>query len=274
MKHPRTILTLSLLGLVSLFGCGAEERARAEAAIAALEAERAAESAMELEEGTYGLVRSGDLSFEDSEVVWTIYSRKPLKFDWWLMGSEGSVGGASTLSVSDGLCVYHLRFSQEVVRGAELLKDVGVLGGDEASDAVLSAVPTIEEHSAFRFSLELEASEAKVDQEIFSTIMTASTTSSSGWVPGSIRDSEGGGGMTTSSARGMEETMEHRTLGNPLFLGYCVELPADTGSIGVRESGDEFMIRYAFDSQEVREVSLSEYEGRAWAIKLTLTEAD
>jgi hypothetical protein len=53
-----------------------------------------------------------------------------------------------------------------------------------------------------------------------------------------------------------------------------MELPSENGSIAAYESGDELMVRYSTDSEEKREVPLSEYEGRAWALKLTLTEAE
>ena len=62
-------------------------------------------------------------------------------------------------------------------------------------------------------------------------------------------------------------------LGEPLYLGHWAEL-SGVGSIGTRQVGEELMIRYSTDSQEEREVPLREYEGRAWALKLTLTEVE
>jgi len=246
----------------------------------------AACSGGEFEEGSYGIIRAGHLSsLGDSEASWTIYAHKPLKFDMWLIGSKGRIGGESSFAQSEGPCVYHIRFSQEEVEGSDFLKDVGVLGGEEASAAVKAAVPSIEGHSAFRYSLELASIVTEMERDdlksmhleidAYTATKMTSTSSSSGWVPGSIFRGEGEGGMRACSMHGMEETLQPFTLGEPLFLASCVELPGGGGGfISTRESGDDFMIRYSYGSQEVREVSLSEYEGRAWALKLTLTEAE
>ncbi|MEO2237072.1 MAG: hypothetical protein ABGW95_02360, partial [Candidatus Poseidoniia archaeon] len=57
----------------------------------------------------------------DCEVTWTIYARKSLRIEWSLEGSRsGHVGSEFVLPASGGSCVYHLRYSQEEVGGADL----------------------------------------------------------------------------------------------------------------------------------------------------------
>ena len=273
-------LSTSLTLLASLAACAEVEFSHQVTSVSAEEAS----SGVELREGAYGIVRSGDLSFDDSEVAWTIYAQEPLQLSWSLEGSSGgSVGGESTMYMTEGPTVYHLRLSQEEVAGEELLSGLGVLGGEEASDAVLAAVPDFEASSAFQYRLDVEVSETEVDLSTLSVAspeiqaMTSSKTtassSSSGWVPGSVKRGEGRGSSRMTSAKG-GKILEQYELGEALYLAHCIELPSENGSISAFESGGELMVRYSTDSKEEREVPLSEYEGRAWALKLTLTEAE
>ncbi len=251
------------------------------ALLAACSGGDATETGVELEEGSYGLVGSGDPGFEvDSD--WTIYAHRPLRFEMWVEGSDGrKVGGVSTLALPEGPCAYHLRYSQEEVEGDDLLEDLRVLGGAEAGDAVLSAVPTIEEHKAFRYSLQLESIVTEMERddrksmildiEAYTATKRTSASSSSGWVPGSVNRGESG--MTTSMVRNNKDLVQFK-LGEPHILGYWAELTSNIGSIGVVDRGGELSISYSTETQEEREVPLSEYEGRAWALKLTLTEAE
>ena len=270
-KRPMTNtplrLSASLSLLVSLVACSGGD---------------ATETAVELEEGFYGLVGTGELGFE-SDFEWTIFAQKPLKIELWIEGSKGGGrnGGVSTPYLSEGPCVYRLRYSQEEVKGAHLLKDLLMLGGAEASDAVLSAVPTILKHKAFRYSWELESGLEEIERDEQSSVIPNSEvhtatkrtaySRSSGWVPGS--KNQGENGMTTSMTKVNSELKQFK-LGEPLILGYWAELTSYSGSIGVFDRGEELSISYSTETQESREVPFSEYEGRAWALKLTLTEAE
>ena len=285
MRHLpfRSSMALSLLALLA--ACS-EQAVPVVAGETQQPGQAAAEPAPALEEGTYALVRSGDDSLlGDCEVTWTIYARKSLRIEWSLEGSRsGHVGGEFVLPASGGSCVYQLRYSQEEVGGADLLDSVGVFAGDEAREALLSVVPTIEEHGAFRFSmggktldtdvaLEDLLSMTAAEMEAITGTLATSTSTSSGWVPGSVTRGERVGGAAIAS--GVEGGEARRyALGEPLYLGHWAELSGGNGSIGTRQVGEELMIRYSTDSQEEREVPLREYEGRAWALKLTLTAAE
>ncbi|HIK59183.1 MAG TPA: hypothetical protein EYF98_00645 [Planctomycetes bacterium] len=281
MRHTarRFSTSLSLLLVAALAACGETEISYKLKSVSAEEFS----SGVQLREGAYGIVRSGDLSFGDSEVTWTIYAQKPLQLAWSLQGSNGSVGGESIFTMSEGKAVYLLRLSQEEVKGEDFLGGLGVLGGEEASDAVLAAVPDFETSSAFRYRLEVEVLDTEVnlislsvafpELQTTTSSKTTASSSSSGWVPGSVKRGAGAGGSRIASAKG-GEFLEQYELGETLYLAHCMELPSENGSIAAYESGDELMVRYSTDSEEKREVPLSEYEGRAWALKLTLTEAE
>ncbi|MCH2103116.1 MAG: hypothetical protein MK297_03780, partial [Planctomycetes bacterium] len=63
-------------------------------------------------------------------------------------------------------------------------------------------------------------------------------------------------------------------IGEPLYLAYLAELPEGDGSISIFEQEGELMIRHSIGQAEPKTVSLKEYEGRAWALKLTVTEGE
>jgi hypothetical protein len=272
MDRARSQGSVSLLLLVFLGSCVEQgEPATAVADVAV--------RSVDLRDGSYGIVRHGELSFSDSEVSWIIHANNPLHFSWTLQGSKGSIGGESTMPLSEGVCVYHLRFSQEEVDGTSLLDGVGLIGGQEASDAILSAVPGFEGHRAFRFGLGMGVLNVGADSEQLTTLTpetqtsTALPFSSSGWVPGSMSEDEGSGRLRIASASG-QASLEQHMLGEPLILGYCVELTGENGSLSASQSGDELMIRVGAGSEAVREVPIGEYEGSAWALQLTLTELE
>jgi hypothetical protein len=177
-----------------------------------------------------------------------------------LIGGKGYIGNESETLLSEGPCIYHIRFSQEEVEGSDLLTGVSVLGGEEASGAVLAAVPDFKEQSAFRFTLDIGVS---ATVESIPAKITSSS-SSSGWVPGSRTEEQEVSATRMASAIGSED-LEQYTLG---------ELIGETTTISANQRGDDFMVRYAIDSEEAREVPLSEYEGRAWALRLMLTQQD
>jgi hypothetical protein len=256
---------LSLLTLLA--ACG-ERGVPVEAATAVA---KETDSDVGLREGGYGIVRAGDLHFGDSEVTWTIYTSKPMRIALDLIGGKGYIGNESETLLSEGPCIYHIRFSQEEVEGSDLLTGVSVLGGEEASGAVLAAVPDFKEQSAFRFTLDIGASDTVNAPAIPAKITSSS--SSSGWVPGSRTEEQEVSATRMASAIGGED-LEQYTLGEPIYLAHCVELIGETTSISANQRGDDFMVRYAIDSEEAREVPLSEYEGRAWALRLMLTQQD
>ena len=277
MKNTSFRISISLSLLVLLAACSGGE-VPSPAALAAtvevnavLAATADVNPVMELEEGTYAIVQSGDLS---SGVTWTIYSPNPLQASWVLQGSDGRVSGSAILAPS-GPSVCRLSFSQNKVEGADIIRDLGVFGGEAATDAVLSVAPTIEAYSAFRYSMEIGASPMTGSVIQPNTTMETYQISQSGWVPGSISDGEEGAKASFMSGgfHGSGGVMEVLTLGKPIYLMHYIELNSETSSShSVSERSGELMITYSTDTQEEREVTLSEFEGRAWALKLTLAE--
>lgn len=270
MKNTSFLISISLPLLALLAACSGGEVPSPTTLAATVDAN----PVMDLEEGTYGIVQSGDLS---SEVTWTIYSPNPLQASWVLQGSDGSASGSAILATS-GPSAYRLSFSQNKVEGADIIRDLGVFGGKEATDAVLSVVPTIEAYSAFRYSMEIGASPMTGDKIVFQNpTMETSQVSQPGWVPGSVSDGEEGAiaSFMSGGFHGSGGNMEVLTLGKPIYLMHYIELNGETStSHSVIERSGELMITYSTDSQERREVTLSEFEGRAWALKLTLAEVD
>lgn len=262
-----------LLGLALITACSEAEQSPKVIHAALTEQ---AQPLVPLEEGSFGVIRHGDLSFGDCEAVWTIYTHSPMTIDMTLAGSEGHYATTSKIYGEEGPCIYNLRFSQEEVRGSELLSSLRVLAEKEASDAVLSAIPNFEERSAFRFDLQLGLTKSyTAPDKLHEAIdLTGSSATSSGWVPGSKVTEQGLGGATASSSHGEEATLEQHPIGEPLFLAYFAELPTQNGSLGFRERDGDLSISYSKGSDEERSVPLSEYEGRAWALKITLSEPE
>ncbi|MDE0914375.1 MAG: hypothetical protein OSB57_04270 [Planctomycetota bacterium] len=267
MTYTPLRLSTSLSLLTLLAACG-ERGVPVEAATAIA---KETDSEVGLREGGYGIVRAGDFHFGDSEVTWTIYTSKPMRIALDLVGDKGHIGNESETLLAEGPCIYHIRFSQEEVEGSDLLTGVSVLGGEEASGAVLAAVPDFNGQSAFRFTLDIGASDTVNAKAIPAEITSSS--SSSGWVPGSRTERQEVSATRMASAIGSED-LEQYTLGEPIYIAHCVELIGETSSISAFQRGDDFMVRYAIDSEEAREVPLSEYEGRAWALRLMLTQQD
>ena len=273
--HLHLLIATSLFAAVSSCGRVAFQEAAPSSTASAPGAE------LEVAEGKFAIVRDGLLELGDGETEWIVSSQAPLRFSWSLEGSGGrSVSTESYISMNEGPGLYRVRFLQEEVQGSDMLRDLAVLGGEEARGAIHASIPEFGEYSGFRYELSVEGADTQVETledsswvRMFKSTRWSATSSSSGWIPGSVLRAEGGSGGRTSSVKGGSSPEEY-AIGEPLYLAYLAELPEGDGSISIFEQEGELMIRHSIGEAEPKTVSLKEYEGRAWALKLTVTEGE
>lgn len=253
--HDLAAAALLLAALTPLSACTQESKAGGGTA-----PPPAAESA-EIPEGKIGLVRSGEHSFGDSELRWDVRSSVPLRVEWSLKGSRAGHLGAEDLvgSPFDADSTLYITYTQREVQGEDVLQDVEVLLGEEPG--ALIAGP-LAESTGLQF-------EVHVGREPAGSL-SGTTTTSTGWIPGSVRRGPApdlGLARMAASEAGTDESSFPYSIGEPIWLVWCVE--AGHGSTGVEEREGELVIVHEDPSGESSRTPLAEYEGRAWGLVVT-----